>query len=304
MTTLKPLEKLLSTGKISRREFLARASALGLAAAVSPALLSSPASASTPKKGGRFRQGLAGGSTTDSLDPATMPDDWVYDFNWQLRNNLVEIDYKGNAIPELAESWEPSADASSWVFNIRKGVEFHNGKSLGAEDAIYSINHHRDEKSKSAAKGLLDAVKDIKADGKHRVIFSLDGGNADFPSVLSEYHFTISPAGTTGKEWEKGIGTGCYQLVEFEPGVRGLTKRFPNSWKPDRGHFDEVETFSISDINARTNAVKTGQIDYMNRCELKTVRLLEKVPSLQIIRSTGGRHNTMPMHTPVRCQAR
>ena len=71
MVDLKKLEQLLTEGKISRREFIARMSALGLAAAVSPALLPRKAEAAVPKKGGHFKHALTGGSTTDTLDPAT-----------------------------------------------------------------------------------------------------------------------------------------------------------------------------------------------------------------------------------------
>ena len=299
MSEFEKLERLFKEGKITRRKFLAQVSAFGLVTAVSPSLLTGKAIAAMPKKGGRFVQGLAAGSTTDSLDPTTMPDDGIYNLSWQCRNNLVEIDHKGNAIPELAESWEPSADAARWTFKLRKGVEFHNGKTLVAEDVVYSLNLHRGEASKSAAKGLLAPVTDIKADGKHTVIFTLDGGNAGFPPILSEYHFTISPTGTKEKEWEKGIGTGGYMLQEWEPGVRALTKRNPNYWKDGRAHFDEIETIYIHDANSRTNSLKSGQIDFMTRCELKTANLLERLPKIQIIRATGGFHFTMPMHTDV-----
>ncbi|MBT6612692.1 MAG: hypothetical protein HOB38_11355, partial [Deltaproteobacteria bacterium] len=103
--------------------------------------------------------------------------------NWQLRNSLVEVDYKGSPVPELAESFESSPDAATWYFKLRKGVEFHNGKTLEAEDVIDSINLHRGEESKSAAKSLLEQVKDIKADGKDTVVIKLESGNADFPYV-------------------------------------------------------------------------------------------------------------------------
>jgi len=296
MSKLKELENLLVQGRITRREFLARVSALGLTAALSPALFSSTVHAGTPKKGGRFRQGWSTGNTTDSLDPATMTDNFMFGLGWQLRNNLVEVNYKGDVIPELSESFESSPDAAKWIFTLRKGVEFHNGKSLDAQDIIFSLNRHRGKDSKSAAKGLLEPVKEMKADGKHTVIFDLEGGNADFPFILSDYHFNICPAGTQGKEWEKGIGTGAYSLQDWEPGIRALAKRNPNYWKAGRAHFDEIETLSIADVSARTNALKTGRIDYMNRCELKTIHLLEKTPALQIIRASGTFHYTLPMH--------
>jgi peptide/nickel transport system substrate-binding protein len=295
MSERKFFEDLLSRGKITRREFITRLSAMGLVATVSPAFLASPAKAASPKKGGRFRMGLTPGHSNDCLDPATWAENQHYTIGWELRNNLVEVDYKGNAIPELAESWEPSADAKQWTFEIRKGIEFHNGKTLTSEDVIASINHHRGKDSKSAAKGMLVSVKDIKADGKNRVIFSLSEGNADFPYILSDYHYNIFPAGTKGGDFEKGIGTGGYILVSREPGVRVLTRRNPNYWKAGRAHFDEIETHFINDPNSRANALRTNEVDYMQRLDYKTVHLMKKMPGIQIIEATSGTHNTMPM---------
>jgi len=176
MPGLKELEALLKNGTLSRREFLGRVSALGITAALSPALFSKAALAATPKKGGRFRMGMGGGSTTDSLEPATITDAFCQNLTWQLRNNLVEVDYKGNPLPELSESFESTPDAAQWTFKLRKGIEFHNGKTLDAEDVIDSIQYHRGKDSKSAAKALLEAITEIKADGKNTVIFKLDGG--------------------------------------------------------------------------------------------------------------------------------
>jgi peptide/nickel transport system substrate-binding protein len=295
MSTLKELEKLLTQGKITRREFITRVSAIGLMAAVSPALLSGTAKAAGPKKGGRFILGTSGGSTTDSMDPGTLVSNNNQNVNWQIRNCLVEIDHEFNAIPELAESWDSTPDAKVWTFKLRKGVEFHNGKTMTAEDVVFSINHHLGEKSKSAAKGYLKSVQNIKADGKHEVIFELSGGSADFPFVMGDYHLTICPAGTQGPEFEKGIGTGGYILESWEPGVRAFAKRNPNYWKEGRAHFDEVETLSISDTNARTNALKTGAIHYMDRVELKTVHLLKKMPGVNVSAVTGTAHYTIPM---------
>jgi peptide/nickel transport system substrate-binding protein len=293
MSKLKELEKLLTQGTITRREFLSRVSALGLMAAVSPMLLSGPAQAAAPKRGGRLKLGLAGGSTTDSLDPATITDMMLQVVNQgQLRNTLVEIDNNAQPIPELAESWEATPDAKQWIFKLRRGVEFHNGKTMDADDVIYSINHHRGEDTKSAAKGIVDPIADIKKDDKYTVVFTLKGGNADFPYILSDYHLTISPA---GDDFMRGLGTGGYILKDFEPGVRAFAVHNPNYFKPDRAWFEEVETLGIADVNARTNALKTGQIDVMNRCELKTVHLLKRSKGIQVMQQNGYKHYTFAM---------
>ncbi len=300
MSRLKELEHLLTDGKITRREFMTRVSAIGLAAAVSPALLGSTAEAAGPKKGGRMRIGSTGGSTTDSLDPGTLVSNHNQLVNFQTRNCLVEVDHNYNVIPELAESWEASPDAATWRFKLRKGIEFHNGKTMTVEDVIESINHHRGKDTKSAAKGIVESIKDIKADGKDTVVFTLAGGNADFPFIVSDYHLTVFPAGTKGPEFQKGIGTGGYILKDWEPGVRAFATRNPNYWKEGRAHIDEVETLSIVDTNARTNALKTGQIDLMDRPELKTLHLMKRSPGIQIVKKTSTTHYSIPMLTTIK----
>ena len=285
--------------QIDRRQFIKQLSILGVSAALIPSFLAGDALASTPKKGGHFRMGLSGGSTTDSLDPAVVNAQVDGSVNYAIRNNLVEVNAKGEAIPELAESWEVSKDVSTWAFNLRRGVEFHNGKTMDSEDVVYSIRHHMGPDSKSGAKGLLGQIVDIKKDGPHRVIFQLKAGNADFPFVLNDYHLVIVPAGTKGEDFEKGMGTGGYILEHWEPGVRATLKRNPNYFKSDRAHFESVEILSIPDVNSRTNALRTGQIDYMNRVELKTVHLFKRTRNVKILRIKGANHYTLPMQTSI-----
>jgi peptide/nickel transport system substrate-binding protein len=298
MSELKRLEHLLSLGKINRREFMMRASALGLAAAV-PGMMSTRAEAAMPKQGGHFKLGIGAGSTTDSLDPATYLDVYMQTVGHGLHSYLMEVDNKSEAIEALAESVEPSPDAKVWTVKLKKGVEFHNGKSMEAEDVIASYNHHRGKDSKSAAKGVVDPIEDIKADGKDTVVFTLNGGNADFPYVLSDYHLAIMPSKDGKVDATSGIGAGALKLKSFEPGVTTQLERNANYWKDGRGHFDSAEVLAIKDVTARTNALNTGQIHAMDRCDLKTVHLLKRNNKLEVTQVTGTQHYTMPMFVDV-----
>ena len=138
MRALDHLEKLFLKGKISRRQFIARAAALGVSLTLSPALLPRKATAATPKKGGYFKQAQTGGSTTDTLDPATHTSSWNINVELQLRNTLTEINHKFEPIPSLAESWESSPDAKQWVFNLRKGVEWSDGTPFTVAYPVYT----------------------------------------------------------------------------------------------------------------------------------------------------------------------
>ncbi len=298
MSKIKKLEDLLALKKINRREFMARISALGLTATLSPAILSMPASAGVPKKGGRLRVGLTEASTSDSFDAGgACCSVWEMWLTFQFRNNITEIDPKGRPIPALAESWESTPDASKWIFKIRNGVEFHNGKTLDSNDIIYSLNHHRKEESKSPAKSMLAPIKEIKADGKHAVIIETEGGYADMPALMSDYHLQIVPDGHTA--WQECMGTGPFIKKDFEPGIRFLSVRNPNYWKDGLPHFDEVESIGMHDRATRTTALQSGEIDVMNDPDLKTVHLLKRLPGVQVIRTPSSRHFTIPMITGI-----
>ena len=174
MTEIENLERALTEGRISRRDFLLQATVLGAAATLSAGLLGGPAHAATPKMGGHLRTAMGHGSTTDSLDPASFENNFMSSgLGYSIHNHIAEVGSSGDLEPELAESWEVSDDAATWFFKIRKGVEFHNGKTLDADDVVASVNHHRGEESKSAAKPLLKQLKDIRADGKDTVVVEL-----------------------------------------------------------------------------------------------------------------------------------
>lgn len=294
------LNGLIGKHRITRREFVVQAVAAGVTAGAAMSFFDS-AKAATPKKGGDFRQGLTGGSTGDVLDPARTLDSYMINMSaGQLRNNLTEISPSGELRPELAESWEASPDAATWTFKLRKGVEFHSGKTLEAEDVIASFNHHRGKDTKSAAKGIVKPIKDIKADGKDTVVFTLEGGSADFPFLASDYHLTICEAKSDGTmAWEKGEGTGGYTLEKFEPGVTGKLKRNPNYWKEDQAFFDTVENLFIADVVARTAALRSGEIHAMSNLDLKTAHLLERDTNVKVFTTSGNKHAVFPMHTTV-----
>lgn len=288
------MKTLVSAGKMGRRDFIQLSVAAGLTAAAGETLFSATARA-TPKKGGYLKSAVGHGSTTDSLDPGTWENSHVGDLGYIPYDYLVEIDTKNSPAPGLAESWEASAEVDRWVFKLRKGVEFHNGKSLDAEDVVASINHHRGADTKSAAKSILEIIKDVKANGKDEVVFELSSGSADFPYVVSDYHLPIMAAKDGKMDWASGNGTGPFKLERFEPGVTIEAKRNDNYY--GNANFDEISVLSVSDVVARQNALNSGNVDYIDRPDLKTVSLLKRNPGIEIEQVTGFGHYVAPMNT-------
>ncbi len=244
MTEFDDLKLRLAEGSLSRRDFIGRASALGIGATALAGVPQIAAAADAPRKGGHMRLGLAGGSTTDSVDPGSWTDSVMIIAAYGLFNGLMENGPDNKPMPELAESYEVRKGAAEWILNLRKGVQFSNGKTFDADDAIYSFNLHRG-KTKSGAAGPMKAIKDIKKLGPNQISIELDGGDADFLQVITDYHLIVVPNGHT--DWSKPIGTGGYTLEQFQPGVRVSGKRNPNYWKKNHGWLDSFEITVVAD---------------------------------------------------------
>jgi len=281
---------------ISRRDFIKQALAAGLTLSVATSLWDKTAQAVSPKRGGKLRQALHGGGVGDTLDPATIVDAHPISTSWQVRNNLTQISNIGDVVPELAESFEASSGAKTWVFKLPKGVEFHNSKTLEAEDVIYSINYHRSPDTATGGKAAVSGIESIKADGKNTVIFNLKAGNADFPFLMADWHLPIAPAGTKGKDWDKGIGTGPFILTAWDPGARSASKRNPNYFREGLPYFDEIESLHVPDMVAQASALLTGRVDAISMVDLKILDRLLKEPRIKILETASTRHFTIPMH--------
>ena len=281
--------------RISRRGLLTTGAAAGVLAASGLPLRAQA------KRGGRLRAALSGANTSDSWDGRTHSDLYmIASAQGTVFDSLTEIRADGSLVGELATDWEATADAKTWTFNLRQGVTFHNGKAFGADDVIASLQLHVAEGAKSAAKPIIEAITEMKKITDHQVQFTLAGGNADFPYLLSDYHLLMYPAGQIEEAIAKGIGTGLYQVESFEPGVRMVATRVDNHYKgDDRGWFDEIEYIAINDNTARMNALMTGQVDAINRIDFKTEALLKANPMIRIQEVTGNQQYTFPMLTDI-----
>ncbi len=285
------------SGKIGRRSFMTGALALGVSLTGASTVVEQ-ALAATPKQGGRLRVGITGGATSDVLDPGQILDAYMINVSMgQVRPNMTKINPDGSVAADLVESWEPSNGAKTWKFNVRQGVEFHNGKTMDSQDIVDSIRHHLGPDSKSGGSGVVSGIESIEADGKNGVIIQLKEGNGDLPILLSDYHLNICPSNGDGTiDWESGVGAGPYSIVEHEPGVRTLTKKFANYWNTGNdSFFDEIETLGIADPTARMSALSTGAVDAINNVPAKTAGRLAKMANVKTLISTGNKQATMPM---------
>ncbi len=292
---LEYLSKRVAANKLSRRDFLGRASALGVSAAAANTMLAGAAHAAGPVKGGTLKIGMNGGASTDTLDPGLVASQANQGVLRHWGDTLVNASPTGELDMRLAESIDSSPDAKVWHFNMRQGVEFHNGKTMTAEDAMKTIERHSNEESKSGALGIVKGIESMSVSG-NTLSVTLDTPNADLPYLLADYHLVIQPNGGMDDP-NAGIGTGPYTVEVNEPGVRHGFKKFANHWDDSVGHAAETELLILNDATARMAALQSGQVHMVNSVEPKVAALLDRAPGISVKNASGRGHYVFIMHT-------
>lgn len=274
------LVALARKGRLSRRAFLGRATAIGLTTTLAGSL-AGRAFADVPIRGGTLRMGAQGGESTNTLDPALNLSQVMFNFCKQWGEFIARLTPDGGIENLIGEEINPSADGLTWTIKVRDGIEFHNGKTVQAEDVAATLARHADEKSQSGALGILKGISDIRTSGRE-VICTLETPNSDFPYIMADYHLIVQPNGGNDNP-NAGISAGPYRVAANEPGVRHTGERFENYWQPERrGFADSVEILVINDTTARVSALQAGQVHMINRVEPKVVDLVSGVAGTSI----------------------
>ena len=285
----------LSGRPVSRRKFMQASGALGMAGAAPHMFLGSAAHAA-PVKGGHLTVAMPHGSSTDSLDPTRLISGHALMGFYTIHCTLTEISSHGELKPLLAESFEFGEDASEWIFKLRSGVTFHNGKTVTSDDVIASLNRHRGDDSASSMKAFIEDVESITKDGDQVVKFKLKNPSVDFPVVLTDGVLSILPS-KDGMVDTFDVGCGGYMLDGIEPGQYSRYKRNPNFFLSDRAFLDTAELLTIADSTARQNALVTGAIDVCGNIDQTTASLLGRDENVNILNVNSTKHYTFPMRT-------
>jgi len=266
---------------MQRRQFLRYASVLGLSApllaALTPATArasSAPPAAAGATATGSVTQRPAGRALTVGMtvpagliDPFTVADTGGVCMLSQTGEYLAVSDPDLHLRPVLAESWQPNRDGSIWTFKIRRGVRFHNGRTLTSADVVATIDRLADPANGSVA---LSAFAGSLSKGGSRAIdettveFHLDAPNGSFPYLVSSdnYNAIILPADYDGGFEQHFTGTGPFRLERFTPRARASFVRNPDYWGqqalPERTLFIFYDS-----IQAQILAMQGEQLDVL-----------------------------------------
>ena len=143
-----------------------------------------------PRRGGRIRVASISASTADTLDPAKGNTSTDFLRHYLLYSGLTQYDGQLQAQPGLAERMA-TRDNIVWHIRLRRGVHFHNGKALGADDVVYSLMRHRDPATGSKVQAVAEQFAGARRIGPYDLELRLTGPNPDLPVILAQPQFLI-----------------------------------------------------------------------------------------------------------------
>jgi peptide/nickel transport system substrate-binding protein len=236
---------------------------------------------------------IAMGAEPESLDPVRMTSAPAATVGEHVVERLIYMEEDGSLTPMLAESWESNDDGTVWTFNIRQGVEFHDGEPLNAEAVATNLQRFVNPDVGAAYAFLLGTVEEIEAVGEYELQLSLSQPFAPILSHLSHSFIGIvSPAQLEGlapeDTIEEPIGTGPYEMVEWSRG-ESITVEVNEDYWGDTPSIPTVVFEFIPESSAQIVALETGEVDAMMRVPPQEVERLEDAEGIEVVRESSVR---------------
>ena len=284
-------------GGMSRREFLHRCAALGVSLVAAQSLVGAysgapAAAAGAPKPGGVLKAAFS--ADPAGFDPVRGPSGMSHVVIEQVYSTLMALDPDAKPHPELAQSYKIADDGLSYTFNLRKGVKFHNGDELTAEDVKFSFDRLRAPKSGYSYGAQVETIKSVDAVDRYTVRFQLTKVTGPFLIYMAFPGSSIVPKKLVESGHDlnaKPVGTGPFKFVSYEPRSAIKFQRNPDYFEKGKPYFDAMEYRIISDITALTDALLSGVVNFSNEIPPKDFAKVKGTPGLAAVTLEGSRYN-------------
>lgn len=280
-------------GDLSRRQFLGRLAITGISATAAGSLLDACGSSGggSSKRGGTVVVSTA--QSPSSLDPAFGINAGEFTLTSWLYDNLVMLTPDLQLKPMLATDWKANADATSFTFNLRKGVKFTTGRELTADDVVFSVTRILDPKTASPGRTALGPVTTVEAIDQYTVRFTLSSPYVDLPYALTDRWGRVVPRDKGDSLKSQAFGSGPFKLKEYLPGDHVTVIRNPDHWESGVPALDELTLRTYPDSVAEITALQNNESQVMYSVAPNSFDQVAAISSVKIHQVPTG--NWIPM---------
>ena len=204
-----------------------------------------------------------------SLDPQDTNDNASYGIEKCMLEGLIGFNAKMEQVPELAEKWDASPDATVYTFYLRKGVKFQDGTPFNAEAVKFNFDRIRNPDNKLKRYSLYKVIKQVDVIDDSTVRFTL---SEPFGAMIATF---AHPAGAIssptaikkyGADYGKHpVGTGPYQFVDWVPGDHITMVKNPDYWDKNNGpKVDKIIVKPVPEDGTRIAMLQKGDAQFIN----------------------------------------
>lgn len=235
-------------------------------------------------------------------DPASFnqvgnPDDWGFVVSENLFSRLVKLNINGEAIPDLAESWDISEDGLTYTFHLHQDATWHDGEAVTSADVIWTFNKIMEESAYLSS--YLSSVESFEATDDYTVVFHMTTPDAALLSNISFLGASILPEHIyEGQDWltceaatTSPVGSGPFKLAEYTQGVSITLEANPDFYD-GAAAYDKLVYQIIPDSNTAVQAFNNGELDVLGvMAPASQVPSLESAGDAVVVRSPNfGRY--------------
>ncbi len=235
-----------------------------------------------------------------SLDPHSLNEAVQLAFLNNVYESLVTRDKTLKLIPSLATEWKLKTP-TIWVFDLRKGVKFHDGSAFSADDVVFSLNRARGDGSD--VRGQLASIKDVRKSAEFQIEVETTDPNPILPDVITnilvmskawcESNQAVKPVdrrkGIENAASFRANGTGPYRVRERQPGIKTVLAKNGQWWNKVEGNIDEVTFIPIATDATRLAALLTKEVDVIDPVPLQDLQRIRSTPGFAVQQAPESR---------------
>ncbi|MDB6454208.1 ABC transporter substrate-binding protein [Falsirhodobacter sp. 20TX0035] len=255
------------------------------------------AQGAAPKAGGTLR--ISHSTRIATLNVLSLSGPAEYPVIDMIYSGLTRIGADSVAHPDLAESWDASADATEFTFHLRQGVTFHDGSPFTAADVVATYTLILNPDIPAAARSSVNMIDRVEAVDDHTVKFTLKTPFADFPvSTAHANARIISKAAAEGPITDldtKANGTGPFKLDVYDSASMVRLAKNESYYVAGKPYLDAVEMMLFPDLTAETANFLSGTTDVMLTVQQADFARIAASQGIEAKRVASGRYACVVM---------